>query len=261
MAVLGQATSTLYTPPTSARPTQYPLWRTRLLWGLTAALGVGIFAMLYMVFFYAGTEINQGHVQRIFYIHVSAYAGGAVVFLITVIAGALYLYTRKAKWDRLALSSVEVGLPLMIVTLVTGSVWARPIWNVWWTADPRLNAMGVMVLLYLAYLVLRGAMDDPDRRARFAAVYGMLAFISVVYVYLIPRIRTDTLHPEVTTGGVQNPMASGGFQFQGDNLMGTTVSVAMIWFCTFAVVLLWHRVRLQNRIEALREREAALMDD
>ncbi|CAG1012675.1 partial Heme exporter protein C, partial [Anaerolineae bacterium] len=194
----------------------------------------------------------------IFYIHISAYSGGSVVFFVTVLAGVMYLITRNLKWDRLAVSSVEVGLPLMTVCLVTGAAWARPIWNTWWTADPRLNGMAVMWLLYAAYLTLRGAVENPDRRARFAAVYGILAFISVVYVFLIPRVRTDTMHPVVIGPSVSNPAAEGGFEVRVEDRMGATMGVAMIWWCTAALVLLWHRVRLENLAERVRAFKARL---
>ncbi|MFN7209042.1 MAG: cytochrome c biogenesis protein [Aggregatilineales bacterium] len=233
----------------------YPVWRTRLLFGLSVVTVLSMFVMLYMVFFYAGTDAVQGHAQRLFYVHVSSYAGGSVAFFVTVIAGIAYLVTRNIKWDQLAVSSVEIGLPLMTVCLVTGSTWARPIWNTWWTADPRLNGMAIMWLLYAAYLVLRGAIEDPDRRARFAAIYGILAFASVVYVFLIPRVRDDTLHPVVIGPSAANPMAEGGFEVRTDARIGATMGVAMTWWCLAAVVLMWHRVRLENtarRLEALK---------
>ncbi|MCS6872146.1 MAG: cytochrome c biogenesis protein CcsA [Anaerolineae bacterium] len=241
----------------SAFDIKYPVWRTRLLLGLSVVTFLSMFVMLYMAFFYAGTDAVQGHAQRLFYVHVSSYAGGSVAFFITVIAGVAYLITRNIKWDRLAVSSVEVGLPMMTVCLVTGSAWARPIWNTWWTADPRLNGMAVMWLLYAAYLVLRGAIEDPDRRARFAAIYGILAFASVVYVFLIPRVRTDTLHPVVIGPSVANPNAEGGFEVRTDPRIGATMGVAMTWWCLAAVVLTWHRVRLENtaaRLQALKAR-------
>lgn len=100
-------------PPADPLHIAYPAWRTRLLWGLSVATVLSMFVMLYVVFFYAGTDAVQGHAQRLFYVHVSSYAGGSVAFFVTVIAGIAYLVTRNLKWDQLAVSSVEVGLPLM----------------------------------------------------------------------------------------------------------------------------------------------------
>ncbi|GAB4548330.1 MAG: hypothetical protein OHK0023_11280 [Anaerolineae bacterium] len=237
----------------------YPVWRTRILIGLTVTTVLGLFVMLYMALFYAGTDATQGHAQRIFYIHVSSYAGGSVAFFITVVAGAAYLVTRNLKWDRLAACTVEIGWPLMTVTLVTGSAWARPIWNTWWTADPRLNGMAVMWLLYAAYLVLRGAIEDPERRARFASVYGILAFASVVYVFLIPRIRVDTLHPVVIGPSPTDSSAQGAFEVRADQRIGETMGIAMVWWCVAAVTLIWHRLRLENVAERVRALKARLM--
>src|SRR5215813_5948035 len=131
----------------------YSVNRTRLLNILTIITIVTMTAAILMALFYAGTDQQQGNVQRIFYMHVGGFTGGATAFFITVVAGIAYLRTRNPKWDRLALAGVEMGLPLMTVTLITGSIWARPIWNTWWTSDdPRLNSMAVMWLLYAAYL-------------------------------------------------------------------------------------------------------------
>lgn len=254
-----QATGEVRSAPEAVLSVEYPIWRTRLLIGLSVVTVLSMFVMLYMAFFYAGTDAVQGHAQRLFYVHVSSYAGGSVAFFVTVIAGVAYLLTRNAKWDRLAVSSVEVGLPLMTVCLVTGSAWARPIWNTWWTADPRLNGMAVMWLLYAAYLTLRGAIEDPDRRARFAAVYGILAFASVIYVFLIPRVRDDTLHPVVIGPSVANPTAQGEFEVRTDPRIGATMGVAMTWWCLAAVVLIWHRVRLENTAARLQGLKARLL--
>jgi heme exporter protein C len=238
-------------------PLTYPRWRTRLLVGLSVATALSAFVVLYLALFYAGTDTKQGEVQRIFYMHVSSYAGGSVLFFVTLIAGIAYLITRQPKWDRLAAASVAVGLPLMTICLVTGAVWARPIWGTWWSADPRLNGMAVMWLLYAAYLTLRNAIPDPERRARFAAVYGIFAFASVVYVFIIPRVRTDTLHPVVIGPSVANPTSQGEFEVRTDSRIGFTMGMAMLWWCVAACVLLWHRVRQENlsaRVQSLRYR-------
>src|SRR5260221_9526135 len=107
----------------------------------------------------------------------------------------MYVRTRDLKWDRLAVATVEVGLPLMTITLLTGMAWAKPIWLTWWTSDPRLNSMAVMWLMYAAYLTLRGGIENPERRMRYAAVYWILCFFSVIVVFFITPFRTDTLHP------------------------------------------------------------------
>jgi heme exporter protein C len=235
----------------------YDRTRTAILNVLTGVTLLGFAAVLYLALFYANTDVNQGDVQRLFYVHVGSFTGGATAFFVTVIAGLAYLITRKEKWDRLAVSSVEVGLPLMTICLVTGMAWARPIWNTWWTADPRLNSMAVMWLMYAAYLTLRNAMENPERRMRFAAVYGILAFVSVFYTFIVIRIRTDTLHPVVIGPSPVESAAEGAFEVRADSRTGFTMGMASVWWMVAALTLLWHRVRLENfahRVETLRAR-------
>jgi heme exporter protein C len=232
---------------------EYPASRTWLLRALTAASVIGMAVAFYLSLFYVGMDAKQGNVQRIFYMHVGAFTGGTTAFFITVVAGIAYLITRKTAWDRLAVSSVEIGLPLMTITLVTGMIWAKPIWNTWWTNDARLNSMAVMWLLYAAYLTLRGAIVSPDRRARFAAVYGILAFVSVIYTTIVIRLNTaSTLHPVVIGPGPDNPLAKGGFEVRTDPRMTITLAVGSIAWMLAACTLIWYRLRLENVAERLQ---------
>jgi heme exporter protein C len=224
--------------------------RPRLLTGLTVAAVVMFVVALVMGLFVAPTD-QQGHVQRIFYFHLGAYISAALSFLIAAVASVLYLVQRDRQWDTLALSAIEVGLVLGGFNLVSGMIWARPIWNTWWTWDPRLTAAAVSWLAYAAYLMLRNGIEDPDRRARFASVYGILAFSSVIFTMIITRIRPDTIHPVVVGPSPQN--AQGGFNVEG-GAMTMTLMFNMLTFVVIAVTLIWHRVRLEN----LGQRVAAL---
>ena len=230
----------------------YPANRTRILQALTVITALGMALTIYLALFYAGTDTQQGNVQRIFYMHVGGFTGGATAFFITVIAGIAYLVTRNKAWDRLALSSVEIGLPLMTITLITGMVWAKPIWNTWWTGDPRLNSMAVMWLLYAAYLTLRGAISSPEQRARLASVYGILAFVSVIYVFMVIRVRTDTLHPVVIGPSPVNPSAKGEFEVRTDLHIGMTLGIGSIFWMLTAFTLIWHRLRMENMAERVQ---------
>ncbi len=235
----------------------YPASRTRILNLLTIVSILGMALTFYLALFYAGTDAEQGNVQRIFYMHVGAFTGGTTAFFITVIAGIAFLRTRNFAWDRLGLASVEMGLPLMTITLLTGAVWARPTWNTWWTSDPRLNTMAVMWLLYAAYLTLRGAITSPDRRARYAAVYGILAFVSVIYTFLVIRLRTDTLHPVVIGPSPTGSSAQGAFPINTDLHIGMTLGIGSIFWMLAAITLVWHRLRMENvaaRVEELKMR-------
>lgn len=200
-----------------------------------------LIAATYLVLVFAPRETTMGEVQRVFYFHVAAGWTGALGFLITAVAGGIYLATKNRKWDQIALASVEIGIVFMFINIVTGSIWARPIWNTWWTWDPRLTTATIMELAYLAYLMLRQGIEDPDRRARFGAVYGIVAFASVPLTFLSIRIFR-TIHPVVIGGS--DPGAEGAFQMVPD--MRVAFFFSLFTFTFVFITLLWHRYRLQQ---------------
>jgi len=201
--------------------------------------GAMFVAALVLVFVYAPREAVMGEVQRVFYFHVSAGWVGALAFLVTAVGGAVYLIRGNRRWDTLAVASVEIGVVFTLVNIVSGSIWARPIWNTWWTWDPRLVTATVMELVYLAYLMLRQGIEDPDRRARFGGVYGILGFLSVPLTFLSIRIFR-TIHPVVIGSG--DPTAEGSFDMTPKMLQAFMFS--LLTFTFLYVTLLWHRVRL-----------------
>jgi heme exporter protein C len=222
--------------------------------GLTLLALGGFFVGLYLSLFYAGTDQTQGAVQRIFYQHVAAFSGAFVGFVTASVAGGLYLRTKNPKWDTLAVAGIEVGLALSMITLITGSVWARPIWNTWWTWDPRLTSMAIMVLTYVAYLMLRNGIENVDRRRTFSAVYGMLAISTVIFTFIITRIRPDTIHPTVIGPSVTN-QSEGGFAMAA-NMSSTMGMNSVIWCFFIAPALIWWRVRLQNAVELVQQKKS-----
>jgi heme exporter protein C len=135
-------------------------------------------------------------------------------------------------------------------------IWARPIWNTWWTWDPRLTSEAIMVLTYAAYVMLRQGIENPEQRRRFAAVYGILAFITVIIVLVITRIRPDTIHPVVIGPSVQTDAAQGAFEVAGSSGVRMALLVNMpVWALLVPVTLMWYRIRLENfaeRIQALK---------
>jgi heme exporter protein C len=237
----------------------YAPGRTRLLQLLTIISALLMLAAFGLSLFYASMDATQGNVQRIFYMHVGAFSAAATAFFVTVVAGAVYLITRNARWDKLALAGVEIGLPLSTITLITGAIWARPTWNTWWTRDPRLDSMLVMWVVYAAYMTLRTTISSPDRRARFAAVYGILAFVSVIYTTYITRARCDTLHPVVIgQSSCTSPEAEGSFTMTQD--MITALSVSSVAWIMAAITLIWYRVRIENLAEKVRELKARVLE-
>ena len=192
-----------------------------------------------LVFFYAPLEAVMGEVQRIFYFHVSSWWVSMLGLLAAAIAGIAYLVTKDHRWDIWSLSAVEISVVFGLIGIVTGSIWARPAWNTWWTWDPRLTTATIMLLIYTAYLLLRQGIDDPDRRARFGAVYVILGFISVPITFFSIRLYR-TIHPVVI--GANNAGAQGEF-----DMTFTMVQVFLFSLLTFTVLfltLIWNRYRL-----------------
>jgi heme exporter protein C len=166
-----------------ARPTARSP-RRRLLGGLTIAL----FAVLIPLgLFWAPEDLNQGPAQRIFYIHVPAAWIGFLAFFVVFVASIVVLFKGTRRWDDIAAASAEIGTIFTTAVLITGPLWGRPVWGVYWTWDPRLTSFLMLWLIYLSYLVLRGYVPEPARRARYSAVLGIVGFLDVPIVYLSVR--------------------------------------------------------------------------
>ena len=223
----------------------------RVLTGVTAAL---LLVALYLVFGYAPREAVMGDVQRVFYFHVAAGWVGGLAFLLTAVASAIYLARRQRRWDLLAMASVEIGVVFTFINIASGSIWARPVWNTWWTWDPRLVTATIMELLYVTYLMLRQGIDDPDRRARFGSVYGIAAFLSVPITFLSIRFFR-TIHPVVI--GSNDPSAQGAFDMTSRMLQAFMFS--LLTFTFIYVTLLWHRVRLGRLAEQVEQRKMEML--
>jgi len=201
-----------------------------------------------MVFFYAPMEAVMGQVQRVFYFHVAAGWVGMLGFLVAAVAGIVYLRSGRRDWDIVALSAVEIGMVFAFINIVTGAIWARPIWNTWWTWDPRLTTATIMELIYAAYLMLRQGIEDPDRRARFGAVYAIVGFLSVPLTFFSARLFR-TIHPVVI--GTNQPGAEGAFDMTP--LMLQTFLFSLLTFTIIFADLLWHRIRLGRFAEKVEQ--------
>ncbi len=149
-----------------------------------------------LIWFYAPMEATMGVVQKIFYMHMPMAGWSMVAFAMVFVASILYLLRRDPKWDRLAGAAAEIGVLFSGLALVTGMMWARPIWNVWWTWDPRLTTTLVMWFVYAAYLVLRASDMGPERRRLVCAVLGVAAFLDVPLVFVSARYWRS-IHPAV----------------------------------------------------------------
>ena len=148
-----------------------------------AAVVLLLLAAAYAAFFIAPTDIKQGLVYRILFLHVPSAWTGLTAFFICFVANLMYVWLRTPRWDWLGISAAEVGLAFTTVVLVTGPIWAHPVWGIWWTWDARLTSTFVLWLLYVSYLLLRTLVEEPDRRALFSALFGIFAFIDVPLVF------------------------------------------------------------------------------
>jgi heme exporter protein C len=211
----------------------------RIIWlviKLVAALWMA--AAGYAIFFIAPDEATMHEIQRIFYMHVASAWTAGVAFFVVAVAGVLYLIKRDPRYDWAGIAAAETALAFTTVVLVTGPIWARPIWGIWWTWDPRLTSTFVLWLMYIAYLLIRTLVDDKQRRAVLCAVYGIFAFADVPLVFMTIRWWRGQ-HPSPVIAGAQ----------PGSGLDPTMRAVLFFtWGATLALftVLMRSRYRLES---------------
>lgn len=156
---------------------------------------LAVAAVYVRALYFTPVEAMQGPAQKILYIHApSAFVALYIAFVLMAIAGVLYLWLKDEKLDRVAESAAEVGLVFTTVVLVTGPLWGKTVWGAWWTWDARLTSTLFLSFIILAYLLLRGAVEDRARRARYSAVLGILAALLVPFIHLSVYLFR-TLHP------------------------------------------------------------------
>lgn len=214
--------------------------------GLSFGLMIGA---LGMIFLYVPSEREMGIIQRIFYFHVPVAWVAFLAFFIVFIFSILYLWKRQARFDIVARSAADLGLIFTTLVLISGSIWAKTVWEVWWTWDARLTSALVMWLIYFAYIHVRSYTADPERGARFAAVVGIVGFIDVPIVALAIQLWR-TQHPQalIFEGGLAAPMLA-------------TLLVSLAAFTTLFVVLLRLRVAMrqdENEVERLKQLHAGV---
>lgn len=226
------------------------LQKPKLLTVLDVAAIASFLTATGLVFFYAPLERVMGAVQKVFYFHVAAGWVGMLSFFVAAIVGIIYLIRKDLKWDSVGVAAVEIGIAFTLINVVTGAIWARPIWNTWWTWDPRLTTATIMELVYFAYLMLRAGIEEPERRARFGAVYAIVGFLSVPLTFFSIRLFR-TIHPVVI--GSNDPGAMGAFDMTP--IMTQVFLFSLVAFTIVYFDLLWHRIRLgklAERVESLR---------
>jgi len=180
--------------------------------GRHLANGLGLLALLtvlvglYMAFSYAPADALMGDVQRIMYIHVPTAWVAFFAFFVVFVSSLVYLWKRLPEADRLAYASAEIGALFTGLTLIDGSIWGKPTWGIWWTWDARLTTTAILFVIYVGYLMLRSFIEEPDRRARLAALVGIVGFIDVPITYMsVLWFRTLHQPPSIQRGGSSMP--------------------------------------------------------
>ena len=210
---------------------------------LAAITGVMMLVNLYLIFMVAPTDSVLGHVQRVFYFHVPIAIMSFLAFFVVFIGSLMYLIKRTPKWDAVAHASAEVGVVFVTLALLTGIIWARPVWNTWWTWEPRLTTTMILWLIYVAYLMVRSYAPSQSKGAIYAAVVGIIGFIDVPIVYY-SVVWWRSIHPSPVVG----PFA------QSDALDGTMALIllySLITFIFFFAYMIVERMELRKTEEAL----------
>jgi heme exporter protein C len=190
---------------------------------------------------------DMGNLEKILYIHVPSAWMALSASLFVLIASILYLWKREERYDLIAASAAEVGTLFTALTVLLGSIWARPTWGTWWTWDARLTSTAVLLLIYLGYLALRAATDDPERRARWSAAVGILGAINAGIVYKSVTWWRTIHQPQ------SSPASMGLMYTWGLRLNAIAMLLVTIWFITAR-----YRAMCIERAAAAKAEEAAL---
>jgi heme exporter protein C len=212
--------------------------------GIGALVAVVVSAILSLVV--APPDAVQGEVQRLMYVHVPAAWLAYLSFFVVFVSSVAYLRTRRIRWDRIAAASAEIGVLFTALAIALGALWGKPIWGTWWTWDPRLTTTAMLLLIYLAYLAVRRVVDNPSRRARWAAVIGIVGFLDVPIVHL-SVVWWRSLHQQATL------LRVGGPEIHGSMLAALLVGV--VAFTLVYAYLMTLRLRV-GRLEERAVREA-----
>ena len=182
----------------------------------------------------------MGFAQKILYYHAPISASALAAFGVAFVAAILYLRSQDLKWDRLSLVSVRIGLLFSVLVMATGMIWGKSSWGTWWAWEPRLTTFLLACFLYIAYWVLRSVVDEEQRRATYAAVFAIIAFIDVPITFFATRLLPEGLHPVV--------IGPGGGGMEGDMLVSFII-------CMFGMLLLMAALIVRDyEIEELKDR-------
>lgn len=191
---------------------------------LSAAL-MGV--ALYLIFIWVPTETNQGAVQRILYFHVPVAWGSMLGIFVVSGSSVMYLWKKNEKWDRLAVASAEVGVVFGGMMLLSGMIWARPVWAVWWTGEAKLTTALILFFIYIAYLMFRAYFPPGTQRQRLAAIIGVIGAIDTPIIYFAANLWSQA-HPPLVTGPAADAESSLGTEL-GYVLLASTMAFTFLF--------------------------------
>lgn len=186
-------------------------------------------------FMYAPTELRMGDIQRIFYFHMGSVWVATIAFTMVFISSIVYLLSRKREWDIRAYASAEIGVVFITITIVTGSIWAKPVWGTWWTWDPQLTTTFILWILYFVYLLIRANSGYDEKKAKYSAVFAIIAFIDLPLVYISARVMRGVSPVVFGSGG-------GGIEAK----MMHTLLLALLAFTFLFIVLIVERIKIEQ---------------
>ncbi|MEK9659100.1 MAG: cytochrome c biogenesis protein CcsA [Chloroflexota bacterium] len=198
---------------------------------------------LVLIFAWVPTEQVMGIVQRIFYLHVPLAITGFVAFFLVAGASAVYLIRKNPRWDRLAFSAGEVGVVMMTLAIITGALWAKPVWGVWWVWDAQLTTTFILWVIYVGYLMVRAYAPTNERGRRWAAVVGIVGAVDIPLIYVAAELWR-TLHPDKVIGPAADESSL-------ESAMALTLLFSMLTFLVLFTWLLTERLALRRAEEAL----------
>jgi len=180
--------------------------RNKILYGLGLVAALLLARNIYKIFMVLPDEAAQGMIFRILFFHAPMAMTAMIGSAVGLLASIGFLLTKNFKYDAVAVAVTEVGLAFLAANLITGSIWGRIIWGIWWTWDARLTSALVCWLLYAGYLMLRHAIEEPTQRATVAAVFNIFAFVDVpIVIFSIKWFRTQHPQPVLWGGGSMDP--------------------------------------------------------
>ncbi|NWJ48542.1 MAG: cytochrome c biogenesis protein CcsA [Chloroflexi bacterium] len=235
------ATAIKYTKPTKGLGLSNVLfWATVFSWPISL-----IFVLM------AGDDVNLKYSQRIFYYHLPANIMCFLSFMVYFIGGIAYWRTRNRKWDIVMVAGLELGIFWAVIGIITGAIWARYAWGTFWTWDPRLTTVSIMMVVYISGVMLRSAVEDPTRKAALTAAFGIIGFVNVPLVYFSTRWFPKGEHPVIFGGDSGTPVGLEGFMFITLGVCFVAVGLLFAW-------MLQARIRLGHMHEELQARRMTL---